>query len=734
VRTDDFPDGRRSLGTTLDAAAAHFEGRGKKRIILFTDGIAGDRLLEKSLASLRRRDIEVHVVTPPKPHRVAGAVRVSAPERAWLGEPFTIRAFVGGTEAGPAEVILSRNGVPVGRAVAAVDTWGRGSVNFVQEADRVGPVTFSVAVDGQAYAPVSAVVEVAGSPQVRYIGDDPKTAENLIGIFRDAGVRLRVSRPVDLAWEGDPFRKDDVVIVDDPAPASLNDNLLRRLRKAVGEDGKGLIVIGGRKGLGSEEFSDSGIEEMLPVVSGYTAPPEPEPVSLIIALDTSFSMFYRGRDKRAFYSNEPRKIEVAREAAKEVIRAVRPDDSLGLIGNSTDLFWIQELGPIGNRRAVEERVNRVQPEGKGINFYSIIREAYDTLKRDRSAVRHVLVFGDAEDIDQYEVESVGHSFDLVRQMARDGITLSVVAIGLPTDKDIPFLRTASLLGKGDFYLVADLRALPRYFVSEYRKLSVRHFFEGRVLPRMGDYTSVLRDMDENLPPLEGISLVTPRERAVVPIRTDTGAPLLTLGSYGSGKTAVFASDNGYRWAPRWSSGKRAAAFWTQLLFAVTADSGADAVSSSLYHNDASERISYSFRGADGSLPGWDRLWLHDVRGKEPPIPLLRRGLVRYDSEGPLPPSGLYSFKVTTDEEGSGEIDSRFLFLPSPPEDLPYGADWPLLERIMETTGGEWVTQLERFTRPADPANVGAAAFAAWCLAAGLALLLAETLFRNYLRR
>ena len=140
---------------------------------------------------------------------------------------------------------------------------------------------------------------------------------------------------------------------------------------------------------------------------------------------------------------------------------IRGRDRLGIIGNSTDLYWIHKTGPVDDRVGLLETIGGLYPRGDGINFYSIVREAYGTLTDDPSPIRHVLVFGDAEDIDHYEVAGEGHSYDLIRQMAKEGVTLSVLAIGQPTDKDVPFLRTATLLGGGDFYLISDLKALPR---------------------------------------------------------------------------------------------------------------------------------------------------------------------------------------------------------------------------------------------------------------------------------
>ena len=141
------------------------------------------------------------------------------------------------------------------------------------------------------------------------------------------------------------------------------------------------------------------------------------------------------------------------------------------------------LGEVADPAETIARIDAIRPVGDGIYFYSILHEAREALRREPGGIRHVLVLCDAEDIDQYEVEGRGHSFDLLRSMAAEGMTVSILSVGRPTDKDVPFLRTAALLGRGDFYLVPRIAALPRYFVSEYRRISsTRHFLEEELQP------------------------------------------------------------------------------------------------------------------------------------------------------------------------------------------------------------------------------------------------------------
>jgi hypothetical protein len=727
-------DGKNAdLGSALSAAVSLFSPLADKRLILSTDGLSTRGTMAEALHRLRDAEIKVFALTPPRPVRQASVLDIALPARVYLWEPFAVKGRLLASSGGPVTAVLRRNGVEIGRQEAILDGTGVGEVFFTQEADRVGAAMYSLGLDGHAAIPVAGEVQVGAAPRLRFVGDDLEAAGKLIGLFRETGVEVTASRPDDLLYETEPFKDVDVILLDDlPAPA-LSESLMEKVRKAVGVEGKGLLVIGGRKGLGSDEFRDSPLEAVLPVTAGYSDPPEPLPVSLVIAMDTSFSMFFRGRGQPSFAGDNPRKIDVAKESAREVVRIIRPEDRFGILGNSTDLFWIQKLGSVEDQAAVMANIDPVKPEGGGLNFYSIVRESYLALRESPTAIRHLLVLGDAEDIDQYEVAGEGHSFDLIRRMVREGITLSILAFGQPTDKDIPFLRTASFIGKGDFYIISNLRALPRYFISEYRKLSVRNFVEEKITPLAGDYSPVLFRIDGSLPSLAGIVTVTPRQGSETPVRTDLGTPLFTTGTYGKGKTAVFASDNGYRWAARWLEWSGSRRFWTQALFAVTPDEQRDqVVFPSLRADNTQDRFTLSVGTGKGDFPPWEELWLQGSgpAGDPGPIRLARTGLSAYRSSRALPPAGFYRFRLHSEPERTGELSRLSINVPPPAEHLPLPENWSLVERILTETGGTWVAAPGEAADNTFFLDLRKDILFVLIVAAGMIVLLAETIVKH----
>jgi hypothetical protein len=635
---------------------------------------------------------------------------------------------------GPVAVRLSRNGEAVAETTVAVDAGGRAVAEFTQEGDRVGRLGLAIGVAGSEFPPAAGEVRVADSPRVQWLSEDVGAAGPLVGLLRDAGVEVELRHPADLLVPESDLAQADVIVLDDIPLAAMSDALVAGLARRVGARGAGLVVLGGRKGLGSGEYAGSGIEALLPVVAGFRTPPPPPAVAMVLALDSSFSMAYRGRGESSAHSTDPRKIDVAKDSAKAVVRIVRRGDRLGILGNSTDIFWISPLGEIQDPAPVTERIDQIKPVGDGIYFYSMLHEAREALRREDTGVRHVLVLCDAEDIDQYEVAGRGHSFDLLREMAREGITVSILAIGRPTDKDVPFLRTAALLGRGDFYLVPRVVALPRYFVSEYQRISsARHFLEEEVRAVASEPAALaLLSPGGAFPTLEGLALVTAREGSRTLLQSDFGAPLLVDGTYGRGLTTVFTGDDGYRWAARWVGAEALRRFWLRLIFTVAPrEERARGFASFLAADRASGRLLFHYAGSDGALPSWDTLWMLPVGGTAEPRRLDRVGLRAYRGTLPAGEEGFRQVRIAEDRLGEKPLLATGYSVPPAAEDLPLAPRPDLVGRLVKETGGGWVNRPEEMTPRTAIGDRLPAPAAVLLIAAGVLLLLAEVVMRTF---
>jgi len=114
---------------------------------------------------------------------------------------------------------------------------------------------------------------------------------------------------------------------------------------------------------------------------------------------------------------------------------------------------------------------------------------------------------------------------------------------------------------GKYYIVRNAKALPRIYQRETRQIARPLVYENEVLPVIEQNTSheILRGIKGSLKPLTGFVLTTKKENPLVEVPIYSPKPdekenatILATWTYGLGRTAVFTSDAGHRWAGEWA--------------------------------------------------------------------------------------------------------------------------------------------------------------------------------------
>ena len=316
-------------------------------------------------------------------------------------------------------------------------------------------------------------------------------------------------------------------------------------------DGGRFLMIGGNKSFGLGKWGKTKMSEILPV---HVLPPQTEKKRLNVAvelvLDKSRSM------------NAGGKIEYAKEAAKEVIRNLRNEDYVGVIGFDTTPFIAIPIMPIrGNRDFAIQRVGTLYPTGK-TNLFPAMDEGRRGLKSVRAGRKHMIVLTDGRipDAGPYYIE-------LVRRLRSEGVTVSTVMMGSEADTDL--LRDMAEVGGGSFYQTTNARNLPRIFLSDIkvstgeRTMRENSEFLVRRKKNRKSLTTIA-----SFPPLRGYVQTKRKEKATLELVTmalGKADPLLAWWSYGKGQSAAFTSDVNGRWSNFWISWPKFARFWTELI-------------------------------------------------------------------------------------------------------------------------------------------------------------------------
>ncbi len=591
-----------NLERSVRIALSRFAEGGDNRLVIISDGNETTGSVLSAIPDLRRGGVRVHVRDLGEiPSPEVAMESIGAPSKVFIGQPFEIRARVGAGAEAMVDVLLLRDGGEVDRREVPVRPEAPGEVVFTRRETETGRRRYTVEVvaggeDHPGNNRRMAEVQVGRDLSVSVVTAAPAASEPLAAGLRSLGLRVSVHEPEGCLAAWGECGAADVMLLDNLPAAALGSFGMDMVEEAVRAGGKGLVAIGGRRSLGSGAWRDTPLERAMPAFMGAPDGSPQKELGLVIVLDTSLSMHFKG----AGDSTAPRKIDVARQAIGQVAGVLRPGDQIALLESADTLTWRRRLGRLTDKQAFIGLVNNLVALGGGINFYSSILEAYNELDRSSMPFRHVMVVCDSNDIDQYEVAGEGRSHDLIRAMERRGITLSIFAVGNPADKDLTFLRTAAELGRGNFYLVSNLIFLPRYFVSDYQGKREAWVREEEFRPLVKEYDPLLQGVPtDHLPPLGGVNLVSAKEGARVVLVAPFGAPVLSLWKYGRGRAALLATDTGGPWGRAWKGWPEAALFFGQVVHAVAPR--ADAGQAEVTGEASGGQLQFRVRDAGGGL-------------------------------------------------------------------------------------------------------------------------------------
>jgi hypothetical protein len=315
------------------------------------------------------------------------------------------------------------------------------------------------------------------------------------------------------------------------------------------------------------------------------------------------------------------------------------------------------------------------------------------------------------------------------------ITVSVVALGTPSDVDAEFLRSIARAGSGECYFTLDPKELPRLFAQDTMRIARSTFVDEpaatRVLPDL--YGLGELDPAAGFPRLGGHNVVWLRPEATVGalVQGEFSTPAFAFAYRGLGRSAAFAGELGGRFGAdvaawpgfpsffvtvaRWLSGQEE----PLEIFANAVRDGRDGVISVEVDPSAAlppdlSRARVRITGADGTTSS---------------IPLERVGENRYEARAPLAREGVLLGSVVLGRDERGE--ERMLALP--PLALPYSPEFErsadprrgerLMRAIARESGGEVSPPLGTLLRGEREARIWRVVRRELVLAALLLLLL-----------
>jgi Ca-activated chloride channel family protein len=350
------------------------------------------------------------------------------------------------------------------------------------------------------------------------------------------------------------FSRYAVIIFNNIHAHDVGAGNLEKARNFI-RDGGGFVMVGGNKSFGLGGYIGTPIEEALPVILlDPRAEQKRVNVALELVIDKSKSMA------------ESEKLTYAQEAAREVVRNLKDDDLVGVIGFDALPFIVAKLAPLSeSREQTLARIGRLFPAGR-TNLLPALDEARRSLERAQAGRKHIIVLTDGElpDGGQFYIE-------LAKQLRDTGITLSTVLMGAVSTDSL--LREMAEQGGGAYYQTYDVTSLPRIFMNDIKvSTGEKTLKESTAFDVRRGTSPIVTTKLTAFPLVRGLVQTKPKENGaaleLVAVDNDKAFPLLASGAFGKGRAVAYTSDATGRWSNEWTRWEKFRQFWSDVIDSV----------------------------------------------------------------------------------------------------------------------------------------------------------------------
>ena len=527
-------------------------------VYLFTDGWETKGGVESLLSSLAGSSLKIFPFMPSSRPEVTNVTvkRVLAPHRGESGEGIILRVAVenhSGREI-QGRIILRQNGQPFKTDAVKIQP---GSQLFSYKTtlpDKALTSFQAIFVPQNAQADhffhdnkATAWVAIRSKEKILVLNGQGDQGRYLVEILRRRGYQVT---SVDLDSPPPNPKGYKTVVFNNVARERFSPAYLRAMERYVSGGGS-FMMLGGEESFGPGGYLSTPIEDLLPLK--LKEPKEEEGNrAVVLVIDKSGSM---RRQKKLLY---------AKEAAKALAESLSERDLLGVVGFDISPFVVVPLSLVERlRETFASQIDRLKARGKTYLFPAIV-EAKRQLERKEASRKHVIILSDGE-----TGGSGSDYIDLINVMRKElKITVSAVAIG--DQANIPLLRRIARYGGGLFHHTFDPTTLPQIVLQEIRdEPQEEPLVEKDLIPVLVSGSRLLKQLPKgSFPAVRGFVETEIKEGASLDVIVPSGKkrlPLLASWIYGNGKAVAFTTDLHGRWTKAWIRWEGLGIFW-RLVF------------------------------------------------------------------------------------------------------------------------------------------------------------------------
>jgi uncharacterized membrane protein/Mg-chelatase subunit ChlD len=700
------------VGAALRLAAALFPDDAQKRIVLLSDGndTTGSGQSEAALAAARGIQVETHLVGLGGRDEVL-VERLAAPSTARLGESVEVTADITSTAAQPATARLFVNGELAKTQPVSLDE-GPNRLSFTFTPKDPGFLRFRVVVEAARDTfnqndRADANTIVKGEPKVLVVKGDEDVATQLVAALETerqvVDTVIPEALPSDLAGLAE---YDSIVLVDVPR-LRLTDDAMAALQVYVRDLGRGLVTVGGPRAYGAGGYTDTPLEETLPVDMGVRDRQKQPDVALVVVIDKSGSMdachcnsFEGGMGNPGAGLQGVKKVDIGKEAILRAAAALTAQDEFGVVAFDSAAHWVVRTAPLGGVTDLQSALNGITPNGQ-TNIFAGLDQAVESLKNAKATRRHIILLTDGW-------STSGQYDQILADMKDAGITLSAVGAGGGAN-EVNLLRKLAQKGGGRYYDAANPSSIPDIFLKETQQVSGQQIVEEQFFPILTSSSPILRDIEGGFPSLLGYNGTTAKAAAQTVLVTARDDPLLAQWQYGLGRSVAWTSDSTGRWAKSWIGWTNFSTFFSQMVGWTFPGEESGGIEASFEERGGRTYLRVESVEDDGSARDFYRTQVALIGPDLTPANVDLSQVAPGVYEAPIASldSGAYAVRVTQTKAGSPSLGRTLgLVAPTPAEYRLLGANEPLLAAIRNATGGRaleapeeaWVHDLQATSR------------------------------------